>query len=592
MSVTLLGGDGTGLLDSSLSLLNSNDRTANQNVGADESLYVNVSNGNFVVQHRDGYLPSLGEDFSLVRTYNSRGSSGTVGNLDGRWELSTGITLEDRRLGLGADFRVTYGDGSTFDYEWDSSRDLYVSTDGSGAFETIRDLGFFNQPRYVLTRADQTKLYFSSSGVLMRTEDTNGVRMEYVYTLTGRLSQIRDDQGHRINFDYNLNGTLHRIFDETNVLLVEYRYDNGRLSEVIDRMGHSTRYFYTSDGLLERIVLPASQDANGDGIREQYASREINLEYGTEPWSGSPDPRVLRSVRDAEGGLTTFDYDFDFSLGSFEGGTTQVVDALGNNRAYSNASTYRQWRVENGFYDVYNPILEATSPNYRNQVSNIRSAHSLTYSYREDGYITRLTDQQGYQTVYAYDSKGNVSSITDRNGWAIVNSDSAYYRALRAQLGYTDAAGNGKLVSTLTSAERAALREAFTSRFRYDSHGNVLEIEDNNGSITRFTYTSFDKIASITSSMGDALTTSNAAQYQEKRVQLGYAALVGNLTAANIAAIKALYTTTFVYDTKQNLIEQRDQGGDLTRFEYDAYGNRTRQIVFMDAYALILYVDP
>jgi hypothetical protein len=191
MSVTLVGGDGTGLLDTSLSLLNANDRSANHNVGADESLYVNVSNGNFIVQHRDGYLPSLGEDFSLVRTYNSRGNSGTVGNLDGRWELSTGITLDDRRPGIGPDFRITYGDGSTFDYEWDSSRNLYVSTDGSGAFETIRDLGFFNQPRYVLTRADQTKLYFSSNGVLLRTEDSNGVRMEYLYMLSGPVADSR-----------------------------------------------------------------------------------------------------------------------------------------------------------------------------------------------------------------------------------------------------------------------------------------------------------------------------------------------------------------------------------------------------------------
>src|SRR4051812_49325491 len=77
---SIIGGFDRGLQDTSLFLLNRNDSTGEGVNGHEEQTYVNVSNGNLVIQHRDAYLPSQGEDFSVLRTYNSRGKS---------WELST-----------------------------------------------------------------------------------------------------------------------------------------------------------------------------------------------------------------------------------------------------------------------------------------------------------------------------------------------------------------------------------------------------------------------------------------------------------------------------------------------------------------------
>ncbi|MFW2374744.1 MAG: DUF6531 domain-containing protein, partial [Gammaproteobacteria bacterium] len=69
----VIGGNDTGLLDGSLYLLNRDDKTREGEAGHGEDMYVNVSNGNLVVRHTDAYLPSQGEDFAVVRTYNSRG---------------------------------------------------------------------------------------------------------------------------------------------------------------------------------------------------------------------------------------------------------------------------------------------------------------------------------------------------------------------------------------------------------------------------------------------------------------------------------------------------------------------------------------
>ncbi len=90
----LIGGNDTGLLNTFLFLLYRDDRTHNNVHGHNEQTYVNVSNGNLVIQHTHAYLPSQGEYSLLVRTYNSRGvpSGAMQGNGKG-WAFSPFIHL-------------------------------------------------------------------------------------------------------------------------------------------------------------------------------------------------------------------------------------------------------------------------------------------------------------------------------------------------------------------------------------------------------------------------------------------------------------------------------------------------------------------
>src|SRR5262245_14424294 len=134
--------------------------------------------------------------------------------------------------------------------------------------------------------------------------------------------------------------------------------------------------------------------------------------------------QTVTRITDAEANVTTLEYDFDFSQGStsgtqngngkklchlkhgkadetskivvtdadkfFEDGTTKVVDALGNNRAFWNAQEYVDGRVANASYATYNASQDAPNPRYQAQVDAIKNAHSLTYTYRDDGYITEV----------------------------------------------------------------------------------------------------------------------------------------------------------------------------------------------------------
>jgi hypothetical protein len=89
----------------------------------------------------------------------------------------------------------------------------------------------------------------------------------------------------------------------------------------------------------------------------------VTFTYAKVNWDDHPhyqtvfdngDENVLTSIIDANGGTTTFEYNFLFGKtmapndrdlafvptysNAFLGGTTRVVDALGNARAYSNAA--------------------------------------------------------------------------------------------------------------------------------------------------------------------------------------------------------------------------------------------------------------
>src|SRR4029450_1740883 len=178
-------------------------------------------------------------------------------------------------------------------------------------------------------------------------------------------------------------------------------------------------------------------------------------------------------------------------------------------------------------------------------------------------------------------AKDNLTSIVDRNGFGAANSDAPYFRALRKDLGYVDLSSNGKLAASLTAAEKTAILAKFTTSFTYDTNGNLISQNDNAGNLTTWTYTSFNKLASMVAAMGNALVTSDEAFYQQKRVELGKPAQVASLSAADKTARKNLYTTFYSYDTKQNLTQRTDPGGDVTRFEYDGSGNLVKRIVFL-----------
>lgn len=589
MAATVIAGNDFGLLDSSLTILKRGDRTSNGGVAADLGLNVNASNGNLVVQQRDTFMPSMGDDFEITRTYNSLAKEQD----EHLWRMSYEIELKFK----GPLIEVEKADGSVFEYHLNEDTDIWTSTDGGTAYETIEKVKVKDQSNpdpslegetwgYVLTLADQTQMFFDVQGQLQASVDANGVRMDYEYD-NHNLLRIFDDEGHEISFEYDKKRRLTAILDESQGVLVSYEYDKDeRLVAVTDRMGHVTRYEYDKSDLLIGIELPDQQKTES-GV-QHYDARKLTFGYSHLPVPATQNGHadLLTSITDAEGGITTFTYT-ENEHPVRDGGFTQVVDALGNARAYSNESEFIAWREANGYYSIYELKDKPKKGDTHNEVilyqaSLIREQHSLTYHYNEEGYLQEVVDQQGYRTKYFYNANNDLIRAEDNNAWALTHSDSEYYRDMRARLGVVDAMGAGKRVAELTAADRDYLVDQHASDYEYDDNGNLIRYTDNNGTVSTFVYDEFNNLTEKTSSEYYRLLEDNSQEAREKRQFLGFAEDATLLTDAEKSAMKAVFTSHYVYDDRQNLIESHDNDGDLIRYTYDAYGNVSTRTVFMN----------
>ncbi|MCJ8313819.1 MAG: hypothetical protein HRU38_17030, partial [Saccharospirillaceae bacterium] len=663
MSASIIGGAQLGLLDSTLATLGRNDQTAKS--GQQEGgVFVNAAKGNLVYSTRDAFLASSGEDFLLNRTYNSQTDD---------WRLSSAVNVEEESDG--SLVRVVYGDGTKkeFNFNDDSSPKTFTTTDGAGAYETITKE---SDGSWSLITADQSTWVFDDQGRITSKTDTNGLAISYQYT-DGKLSKIFDGIGndidHTISFNYV--GVLLMSVSSSNEeigTLVSYTYDNDqRLDTTTDQRGHVTSYEYTAEGLLKKITYPQQQitiNAQGQSVEENFAERSVEFTYTFVTQDGKNVP-VVSSYKDAQDNVTTFRYEdinqldvnsvdatgslpegvenwvakiyptssvgtqviydntvwellwyahasdtpedngiyggpwlkisdlpptneeasINFSSLSWVTGTenarTQVIDALGNKRATSNDQEYKDWRSANGYYTQYDQnIVGDALESQELGKERILATHSMIYATDTNGNIVEVVDQNGYHTVYTYDSNDNLKSKLDSQGWAITRSDTSEMRALRAELGFSDV-----LLSSLTETEKQALTEEltalYTSDYEYDLKGNLEKFTDNDGSVTTYTYTDFNKIETQTSAVGHALTTSNDSYYKELRKSLnsnpGFISseplpitIVDDLSEDQVETILAFYTTTFTYktDDSQLLDYTSTAGGDRTDYKYYSEG--------------------
>ncbi|MDK2124360.1 DUF6531 domain-containing protein [Parachitinimonas caeni] len=637
---TMIGGHSAGVLDSSLYLLNRQDRTGKSAVGNNESIYVNVANGGLVVRHTDVLLPSQGEDYAFVRTYNSTGQLGKQGK---PWAniASLDLSLQDKG-------RITLfnADGSEFLFSYDKVSDSWISVDGAGSYASLSyDAG---SKQYRVITSDRMRLGFDAVGHLVTTEDAFGNLNRYHYD-GDLLVEVEDDTAHVIRYSYT-NGDLTALTDENGEELARYSYDAAhRLISSTDRAGRTTRYHYDdSHGKLVQIDLPTEpdkalfssddayyldwrkqlgvvyqkagnghqagdaklvadldandvtliKDAAGSVARSlhfEYQAADLGDEGGTE-W-------VLSALTDAEGGRTEFKYGIKLDNGHYQGGSTEVLSALGLKRMKSNEDEFMQWRMANGFYIDYSDSLYANNASFRQQADAIREGHLTRYRFNDSGAITGVIEPKGYEARYVYDAQENLIAYTSADGDAVVTSDANYYQALRQQLGvvYTAGApgatpanlGKAKLAKDLQPADVTALQERFTTRMTYDGHGNLLSRRDAEGNLTTYTYTAFNKLASETAAMGHALISSDELFYVKKRLELGYIHQAGNVATGKTVAqlsqqekaqLLALYTTTYHYDTATERLQATvDGGGRTTRYKHDVFGNIVSKTLSTDA---------
>lgn len=424
-----------------------------------QGVYLNAVNGQLVVQVQDDLLVARGDDLPALRTYNSAGFEGDD-NGDGWGSAVVLLRLSGTLNMAGSRVSRTAADGSCAVYDFDAARNLYVTTEGAGAHDTIAWIAGSSQFEW---RDGSTGIVerFEGSGQyrLLWRRDLQGNELTYAYGGNGFLSSVTTASGDSIHYDYAGNN-LTQVRTVTGGAMsncVRYAYDaSNRLSTVTvdlspadgsiaDGKVYQTRYEY--DGSSKRLASLIQSD----GANRAFTWVDV----------GGGNYK-LETMRDPLGRITRFAYGAGFAT---------VADPQGLVTRYEYDSGGRLTRVAA-------PAVAGT-------------AATRQFAWDAQGNLISATDGEGRTTSYEYDAQGNQVLQRDALGNTVARSFDARNQLLTESV-YTVADPDGAGAAT-PSGE-------LSNRYVYDAGGrNRLRfVLTPDGQVTEHRYNGFgERIATI-----------------------------------------------------------------------------------------------
>lgn len=561
--VALVGGSSIGLSLTSLTTLGKLGAWGQAQQGRNgERTYVNITNGNLIVQDSDEQLLGRGGATSVVRTYNSEGNfSGS--NAD-HW--STGAAIKSVKLTKGqintASSKIarTDEDGATAVYTYDATRAVYVNNDGGGAYDSIR--------------------YDSATASFVWTDGSTNLTERYASAGVGALLSVTDESGNSIVYGYNPNDTLSTITDASGEVISFVYGANGRVSEVRvsyeGARGASTltrvHYGYDSLNRLSMVTVDMTPEDNATADGKTYTT--------TYRYDGTSSR--VSSITQSDG--TSIDITYvlvgaDYRVETF-------TDGLGKVTQFS--------------YDIANRETTVTDP---------LGLVSL-YAYDEKGRLSSVSGPDSTQqfTAFTYDSRGNVTEIYqspgnvvsmtyDANGNQKSQQDSAGDKIART----FDATFNHILTETVYAtpvSDTAAASQAQTTRYVYDDKGRLRFVVSAEGRVTEHRYaTTGERLATIQydggiydltglartdvpteTQMGawidaqDKTKTQRTDMSYDARGQLKRVWTYSTVDANGEGLINGRAEIVYLYDQAGQLLQTVDAKGGITAYTYDGMG--------------------
>lgn len=517
---------------------------ANGNLNHTYHRTVNLANGNVNRSATDFSIPARGTPLEFTRSYNS--------DLRSDFGMGQGWTFSWSD-------RITVLQNGSLIWVNSEGQSYTFPTDGAGGYVTPNTLrgqmlrvGTVDGPGYWFT-------------------DNHGYRHTFGPTeITGsyRLLSTQDRYGNGQTVSYQ--GNSHRIAavtdtaDASRVITFAYAPEE-HVTGVSDFTGRSWTYDYTLQPYVDTFQLYLLSSADGPlSLDTQYLYTAADLQ---EPHEEDFDGGLLRELRDAENGRTTYGYHLD-------GRNAFVRDSLGHTTVISSNLLTSETVVRDpgggSTLYRYGAVGELI------QVSRSGSTDRYTW---DRGLLRKHVDPLGRTESYDYDARGNLTRFTDLNGEGTTRSYDPLYNQLLTETdpkGHTtlyqyDVAGNNTTV--VDPAGQAASRT-------YDSFGQLLTKEDARGNTTSYAYNNAGQVTLVTA----PLQTTRTFAYDDRgNVTLEIDAK-GNETTRAYDALSRLTSSTdalgkrtsFTYDALGNVLTVEDRLGRRTSYAYDALHRLTR----------------
>lgn len=586
--------------------------------------YVNLTNGNLVVQTTDLALPAPGLVATVRRTFNSLPSS--TGSSP-RWRWNNEITATtDPTTG---NVTITNSDGAT-----------YLFTNSNGIYQ--RPAGVYmwlsnNNGTLMATLKSGITWTFRPDGQLASMADRNGNTLQYLYDNQGRLQQAVDTTGRAIDYAYNSAGQLSSVTygpanDRRSVL---YNYDGaGNLWTVADLAGKTWQYVYDLDHRLVGEITPQGSlwsvqyntagkvanwsDPRGDTTALSYDTVYLKTTL-TDPLNHSAiftyygtgqlrqrDQTVTTTPTSTTTITTKFEYDANYNVIKYTDPLNQTTnityDSLGRGDVVTvtepPAASGQPAPVTNYAYrDSRNPDLptEIDSPlnvavwmdydehgnmlDWSQGVQGTQANVAKRYSYFADGQLASQRDEWGGITTYEYDAYGNL--IRQYN--AVGDQTKTQYDWFGNPVSSTDPAKNTSTYQfdKLGRSVKQIFPDGTQQNTLFTDDGLTLFTTDNNGNATTYTYDRAGRPTQVVDSTGTTqyqydvagnrvgMTNPNgwhtSYSFDEAYRQTGQSVSVTQPTAAT-------YSTAMQYDNAGHMISATDPTSYQMTAQYDNLG--------------------
>lgn len=445
--------------------------------------------------------------------------------------------------------------------------------------------------------------------------DPNGNKIEYT-TKYDRYMQVKDQAGVLLGkYEYKspTDYTLTRSTDKT----IAY-YDNGRIKQITYDNGAWLKYTYDDDHMTY-TTLTSSDETTKTVYNDAFLPVEYTDEYAAKTEYTYDDCyRVKTEKTDSE--TTTYTYDdkgnvLSYETGNAENDTYYTYDAKGNVIREKTGNTASYYTYDSN----KNVLVSATlKEDYKGEMPQAYDAgltdcfDTISYTYDENGRVTKEEDSTGSVCQYEYDESGNVlketSTVTENDKTETTVTTYTY-----------DEMGN--VLTTQCDKEN--------SSYIYDKAGRTL-LSNDSGKCTRTIYDEYGRVVQEIApedydSSKDGLPNENTYADANVGQRYEYDEQTGNLTSetnrlnvktsytyystgekklesfdiyeynylrhGEIESVKIAGSTTisYTYDDKYNLLSENYANGDKLRYEYDNNNNLVKQYYNEESEAFVTY---
>ncbi|WP_434577356.1 LysM peptidoglycan-binding domain-containing protein [Pseudomonas sp. Z5-35] len=323
---------------------------------------------------------------------------------------------------------------------------------------------------------------------------------------------------------------------------VERYDDNGRLLSVSDANGTQITYGYDANGRLNSV-----KDSSG---------QELVLNYNA---SGKLE-RV--DTRNAAGGALTqqvyYGYDAQGRLINVSTDLSPEDNSIADGNVYRTEYTY-----------------DGASFRIASVVQSDGTSASFTYQLRDGEYRVKTVSDGSGTTTFNYDIASNRTDVLNGLGqqW------SYYYDT------------DDRLIEVRTPAVDG-LR--LSTRYAYDSDGNVTKVTDGRGNAVTYQYDANGNVLLERDATGATVARSYNADNQLLN-EIRYTATATLNTTTGVWAEPSASTaqvTRLAYDSNNRVRFMVDGRGQVTEYRYNAQGLRTQEVAYGDALFMLTGLTP